>query len=152
ARGGKIVVTDRVIPGPAGAPDVTVSIFRREGAAGPAPGIFHTHGGGMILGDRFTGVDPLLDWVEQLGVVVVSVEYRLAPEHPHPAPVEDCYAGLVWTAKNAAELGIDPRRLVVAGGSAGGGLAAALALMARDRKGPSLAAQLLIYPMLDDRN
>ena len=142
----------RVIPGPAGAPDLVVSILRRKGDTGLAPGIFHTHGGGMILGDRFSGIEPFLDWIEQLGVVVVSVEYRLAPEHPHPAPAEDCYAGLVWTAQNAAELGIDPQRLVVAGGSAGGGLAAAMALMARDRKGPSLAAQLLIYPMLDDRN
>ncbi|MFT3765916.1 MAG: alpha/beta hydrolase [Minicystis sp.] len=151
-RGGRITLTERVIPGPAGAPDLTVSIFRRTDAAGPAPGIFHTHGGGMIIGSRLTGMDPFLDWVEQLGVVVVSVEYRLAPEHPHPAPVEDCYAGLVWTAQNAEALGIDPRRLVIAGASAGGGLAAAVALMARDRKGPALAAQLLIYPMLDDRN
>ncbi|APR80912.1 Esterase [Minicystis rosea] len=151
-RGGKIAVEERVIPGPAGAPDLTVSILRRKDAAGPAPGIFHTHGGGMIIGDRFTGIEPFLDWVEHLGVVVVTVEYRLAPEHPHPAPVEDCYAGLVWTAQNAAEIGIDPRRLVIAGGSAGGGLAAGVALMARDRRGPSLAAQLLIYPMLDDRN
>jgi acetyl esterase/lipase len=83
---------------------------------------------------------------------VVSVEYRLAPEHPHPAPVEDCYAGLVWTAEHAGELGIDPERIVVVGASAGGGLAAAAVLMARDRGGPALAGQMLFCPMLDDRN
>ena len=83
---------------------------------------------------------------------VVSVEYRLAPETPHPGPVEDCYAGLLWTVEHADELGVDPERIVVVGGSAGGGLAAALALLARDRGGPALAGQLLMCPMLDDRN
>ena len=94
----------------------------------------------------------MVEYAVQLGCVVVSVEYRLAPEHPHPAPVEDCYAGLVWTAKNAAELGIDPDRLAVGGLSAGGGLAAGTVLLARDRGGPALAFQLLVCPMLDDRN
>ena len=83
---------------------------------------------------------------------MVTVEYRLAPENPDPAPVEDCYAGLVWTAANAAEIGIDATRLVIAGESAGGGLAAGTALLARDRGGPALAGQMLISPMLDDRN
>jgi acetyl esterase/lipase len=94
----------------------------------------------------------MLDWASEFGLVVVSVEYRLAPETPHPGPVEDCYAGLAWTARHADELGIDPERIIVAGASAGGGLAAALALLARDRGGPELAGQMLIYPMLDDRN
>ena len=94
----------------------------------------------------------MLDHAARLTLAVVSVEYRLAPETPHPGPVEDCYAGLVWTAAHAAELGIDPARLIVGGGSAGGGLAAAVALLARDRGGPALAGQLLICPMLDDRN
>lgn len=82
--------------------------------------------------------------------MAVTVEYRLAPEFPDPYPVEDCYAGLVWTSDHAEELGIDPTQLIVAGASAGGGLAAGIALLARDRKGPALAGQVLIYPMLDD--
>jgi acetyl esterase len=83
--------------------------------------------------------------------VVVSVAYRLAPEHPYPAGLEDCYAALVWLAGHAAELGVDPARLAVAGGSAGGGLSAALALLARDRGGPALCFQYLAIPELDDR-
>jgi acetyl esterase/lipase len=89
---------------------------------------------------------------EQLGAAVVSVEYRLAPETPHPGPVEDCYAGLAWTAGHAGELGIDPARVIVGGASAGVGLAAAVALLARDRGGPALLGQMLLCPMLDDRN
>jgi acetyl esterase/lipase len=83
---------------------------------------------------------------------VISVDYRLAPEHPHPIPVEDCYAGLAWTAGQAGRLGIDAARIVIGGESAGGGLAAATALLARDRGGPALRFQYLVYPMLDDRN
>lgn len=143
---------ERTIPGPVGAPDLIVSIFRRIDHEPGGPGIFHIHGGGMVMGDRFLGADWLIEWVELLDAVAVSVEYRLAPENPDPAPVEDCYAGLEWVAANAAELGIDPDRLIVAGASAGGGLAAGVALLSRDRGGPELAGQLLIYPMLDDRN
>ena len=104
------------------------------------------------MGNNRTGLETRMGWVTDPGLVIVSVEYRLAPEHPFPAGVEDCYAGLAWTAEHAGELGIDERRLIVGGGSAGGGLAAACALMARDRGGPALAGQMLIYPMLDDRN
>ncbi|WP_324603690.1 alpha/beta hydrolase fold domain-containing protein [Streptomyces sp. SPB78] len=107
----------------------------------------------MILGDALTGLPQMLDeWTRDLGIGIVSVEYRLAPEHPDPAPVEDCYAGLVWTAEHAAELGFDPERIIIGGGSAGGGLAAGVALAARDRGGPALLGQLLMCPMLDDRN
>ena len=143
---------ERSIPGPEGAPDMTVSIFSRTDHAPGGPGIFHTHGGGMIIGDRFTGAEEYLNWVMELDAVVVSLGYRLAPENPDPAPVDDCYAGLVWTAAHAEELGIDPARLVIGGASAGGGLAAGVTLKARDLGGPTLAGQLLIYPMIDDRN
>ena len=104
------------------------------------------------MGDNRFGVPLMMDWAVELDLAVVSVEYRLAPETPHPGPVEDCYAGLSWTAEHADELGIDPDRIVIAGASAGGGLAAAVALMARDRGGPALAGQMLMCPMLDDRN
>lgn len=142
---------ERTIPGYDGA-EILVSIWRDPSRSTPGPGIYMMHGGGMIIGDRFTGVTAFLPYVASHGAVVVSVEYRLAPEFPDPVPVEDCYAGLVWMAGHAAELGIDPDRIVVGGASAGGGLTAGVTLMARDRQGPPLLASLLIYPMLDDRN
>src|SRR6202050_587887 len=151
-RGGAVEREERQIPGPAGAPDLSVLILRPANGQGPWPGVYHTHGGGMVLGTNRTGADELALWVDEVGVVAVSVEYRLAPENPHPAPVEDCYAGLVWTATHAEELGIHPARIAIGGASAGGGLATATALLARDRGGPALAFQLLVYPMLDDRN
>ncbi|MGH8890200.1 MAG: alpha/beta hydrolase, partial [Acidothermaceae bacterium] len=106
----------------------------------------------LVMGNRFMDTPRLAALVIEFGLVAVNVEYRLAPEHPGRAPVDDCYAGLEWTAKNAAELGIDPSRLIVMGGSAGGCLSAGVALMARDLGGPALAGQLLLTPMLDDRN
>jgi len=90
--------------------------------------------------------------VSNSGVSMLSVDYRLAPEHPYPTPVEDCYTGLKWLAEHACELGVDPVRIAVMGDSAGGGLAAGVALLARDRGGPALARQILIFAMLDDRN
>lgn len=144
--------SERTVPGPAGAPELTISIFQRVDHVAGGPGIYYIHGGGMVIGDRFTAIDVLLEWVELTDAVVVSVEYRLAPEHPDPAPVEDCYAGLVYAAEHAEGLGFDPARLVIAGTSAGGGLAAGVALLARDRGGPALAGQVLMCPMIDDRN
>jgi acetyl esterase len=94
---------------------------------------------------------PVMRLVDELDIVIVSVDYRLAPEHPFPAPVEDCYAALQWVAKNAGELGIDPERIGIGGESAGGGLTAGTVLMARDRGGPDLCFQLLGIPELDDR-
>ncbi|MFT4212881.1 MAG: alpha/beta hydrolase [Microbacterium sp.] len=135
-----------------GGDDIVVSVVQARGRVGTGPGIYHTHGGGMILGDRWSGVAAFAEWVHRYNAVVVTVEYRLAPEHPDPVPVEDCYAGLLWTAENADGLGIEPGRLLIAGGSAGGGLAAGTALLARDRQGPALIGQLLMYPMLDDRD
>lgn len=145
------VAEDRRIPGYNG-DEIVVTVYRRPDQTVAGPGIYHIHGGGMIIGDRFMGVQGFLPYIASHGAVVVTVEYRLAPEFPDPVPVEDSYAGLVWTAEHADELGIDLSRLVVAGASAGGGLSAGVTLMARDRKGPELRASLLIYPMLDDRN
>ncbi|MCM3808750.1 alpha/beta hydrolase [Streptomyces sp. DR7-3] len=151
-RGGAFRVEERSVPGPAGAPDVSLLICRLVDAATPVPALYHIHGGGMTVGDNRTGVPEMLDLAQELRLSVVSVEYRLAPGTRHPGPVEDCYAGLVWTAEHAAELGIDPERVIVVGGSAGGGLAAAVALLARDRGGPALLGQVLMCPMIDDRN
>ena len=130
--------------------DLLVSIFTSRSSAGPASGFFHTHGG-MIIGDRFTGINIVLNWVGRFGGVCVSVEYRLAPEFGDPYPVEDCYAALACTAQHAGELGIDPGRLIIVGGP-GGGLAAGTSLLSRDRKGPVPAGLVLMYPTLDDRN
>jgi acetyl esterase/lipase len=105
----------------------------------------------MVIGSIETEDALTRSYCLEVGCAAVSVEYRLAPENPHPAPVEDCYAALVWMAENAARLGIDSDRIAVYGGSAGGGLAAGTALLARDRGGPRLAFQMLLYPMLDDR-
>lgn len=141
---------DNVVPGHRGDP-VEVSVLTPPGRAPDRPGVVYAHSGGLMFGDRFSGIDLVLDWVDQLGVVLVTVEYRLAPEHRDPVAREDMYGALVWTAEHAAEIGVRPDRLLVAGASAGGGLAAGLALAARDRGGPVLRGQVLDYPMLDDR-
>jgi acetyl esterase/lipase len=120
----------------------------------PGSAVLYLHGGGMIysLAEAGPTYDAIVRaYVAAAGVPMLMVDYRVAPEHPDPTPVEDCYAALCWLAENAAALGADPRRLAVAGDSAGGGLAAGVSLLARDRGGPALAAQLLMYPMLDDR-
>ena len=143
---------DLRVPGPKNASDVLVRVYRPKAPAGaPRPGVFEIHGGGFLMGD-IAMMDPWCQRVAaEIDAVVVSVEYRLAPEHPFPAGVEDCYAALVWTATEAKRLGIDPDRIAIAGQSAGGGLAAATALLARDRGGPNLCFQLLEIPELDDR-
>jgi len=144
---------DRLIPGPSGAPDIEISIFRpRDRAPAAAPALYDIHGGGMIEGHRSWDAPRVVDLVAELGVVAVTVDYRLAPEHPYPAGVEDCYAGFLWLARNAPSLGVDPERIVVMGGSAGGAFAAAVALLARDRGGPPPAGQLLLCPMIDNTN
>ncbi|MGO4487969.1 alpha/beta hydrolase [Microbacterium sp. 2RAF4] len=144
---------DRIIPGPAGAPDIAITVFRPAGTAHDVlPGFVNIHGGGMIVGHRSWETGRVVDIVAEHRVVAVNVEYRLAPEDPFPAGVEDCYAAFVWVHTHAADLGIDPDRIVVGGGSAGGGLAAAVALMARDRRGPLMAGQLLLCPMIDNTN
>lgn len=127
--------------------------YQRSGEQ-PGSAALYLHGGGMIFGLEHVGriYDlAVRDYVAASGVPMLVVDYRVAPEHPHPTPVEDCYAALRWLATNAASLGVDPARLAVMGDSAGGGLAAAVCLLARDRGGPAVAQQILIYPMLDDR-
>lgn len=147
-----VVRDDRSIPGHGADPDVTVSVLRRRIHSPGGPGLLYAHGGGMVVGDRFDGIDRILEWVRTFDAVAVTVEYRLAPEHRYPAAVHDCFAALTWAAEHAAELGFDPSRLVTVGISAGAGLVAGATLMARDRGGPSLAGQILMCPMLDDRN
>lgn len=151
-RGGAFEVHTRVVPGASDGPDVSLLVCRPTGVRGPRPVFYYSHPGGMILGNCRMGVMELLDHAVDLAFIVVSVEYRLAPEHPHPAPIEDCYAGLTWVGEHADEIGGDPERVLVGGASAGGGLSAALALLARDHGGPRLAGQMLMCPMLDDRN
>lgn len=127
--------------------------YRRAGAAQPGSAALYLHGGGMILGwDRLGGLydAAVRGYVAASGVPMLVVDYRVAPEFPHPIPLRDCYAALCWLAGHAAELGVDASRLAVMGDSAGGGLAAGVCLLARDRGGPAIATQLLIYPMLDD--
>ncbi|PBC66188.1 acetyl esterase/lipase [Streptomyces sp. TLI_235] len=146
----RIAVDHVALTGPAG--DITVRIYRPTRAPdGPRPGVLYFHGGAFISGDLDTGDGNCRDLCLAVGAVVVSVGYRLAPEHPYPAAFDDCYAALLWSAANAEHLGMDPTRLAVAGRSAGGALAAAVALAARDRGGPRLAFQLLLVPALDDR-
>ena len=153
SRDGRFEVAERKVPGLPGDPEVSLLICTPAGvAAEPRPTIYHTHGGGMFSGDHRVDLDPLLEMAESFGAALVSVGYRLAPEHPYPAPIDDVYAGLLWIAEHADELGLDPERIVAAGTSAGGGLTAALALTVRDKGGPRLLGQLLMCPMLDDRN
>lgn len=135
----------RLISSPQG--EVPVVIYQRPSAS-MRPALLWIHGGGYILGTAEDERARLI--AESLDCVVVSVDYRLAPEHPFPAGPEDCHAALLWMTENAAELDIDPERMAIGGASAGGGMAAGVALMNRDRKGPALCMQLLLYPMIDN--
>ena len=147
-----VAIEDRLAPGPEGAPDVMVRLYRPASLPADAPALYWIHGGGMVLGNVEMNDPYCANVAGRLNVLVASVEYRLAPEHPFPAPLEDCYAGLRWLASEAAGLGVDAGRIAIGGGSAGGGLAAGLALLARDRGEVAVRFQLLVYPMLDDRN
>jgi triacylglycerol lipase len=143
--------TVRANPGPPGAPDVSVSCYRPKDTEGALPCILHIHGGGFILGSATEMQGPHLALTAALGCAIVSVDYRLAPEAPFLGSVEDCYAALAWLNAHPDLAAVDASRIGVMGESAGGGLAAALALLARDRSEHRLAFQHLIYPMLDDR-
>lgn len=143
--------TVRSVPGPVGAPDITLTSYKPRAAKTALPCIYHIHGGGYVGGGA-AQLEPLHRLAaHELACAIVSVDYRLAPEHRFPAAIEDCYAGLGWLFANADAMGVDRTRIGVMGESAGGGLAAALALLARDRGEYRLTFQHLIYPMLDDR-
>lgn len=144
-------IVDRAVPGPQGAPPVAVRTYRPGASAAVLPALVYLHWGGFVFGDLDTVDATVTRLADQLGAMVVSVDYRLAPEHPYPCALQDCFATLTWVAEHADELGVDPDRIGVGGESAGGGLAAALALLARDRQGPPLCFQCLVYPQLDDR-
>jgi acetyl esterase/lipase len=140
--------TDYLVPGD---PELRVRIYYPKGIEGVLPCVYSMHGGGYVIGS-YTMDAPLFDELcPRLGFVGASVDYRLAPETPYPGPLEDCYRGLCWTRERADQFGIDPDRIGVMGLSAGGGLAAALTLLARERGLPPIAFQLLDSPMLDDR-
>ncbi len=145
------VWAERTIPGAAGAPDVRVYVINAGARNVGKPAILYLHGGGYVLGNAKQGIGDNQALAADLDCVIVSVDYRLAPETPFPGPLEDNYAALQWLYKNAGELGVDRARIAVMGGSAGGGHAAMLAIAARDRGEIPLIYQALIYPMLDDR-
>jgi acetyl esterase len=141
-------VEDRTIPGPAG--DLPVRLYDPRETAGETPLVFFFHGGGFAIGSVDTHDGPCRRLALETGYPVLSVDYRLAPEHPFPAALRDCYAALEWAMASATALDVDPDRLVLAGDSAGGNLAATTALLARDRGGPHVAHQVLVYPVTGD--
>ncbi|MGD0291458.1 MAG: alpha/beta hydrolase [Candidatus Binataceae bacterium] len=143
---------DQFAPGARGEPAVRVRVYRPNDQPSKLPALYWIHGGGYVMGDIEQDDRLMMQLVKRIGCVAVSVDYRLAPEHPFPAPVEDCYAGLKWLFRHAGEFGVEPARIAIGGASGGGGLCAGLALMARDRGEVQVAFQLLIYPMIDDRN
>jgi acetyl esterase len=147
----RVVESERAILGPGGKHEIPIRVYIPKDRAQPGAAFLNFHGGGFVIGDLESEHDRCLVMAAQAGAVSIGVDYRLAPEHPFPAGVEDCYAALEWTAAHASELHVDPSKIVVGGGSAGGNLSAAVALMARDRNGPQLALQMLMYPVLDDR-
>ena len=139
-------VEDRTIPGPDG--DLPIRVYHPEGTP-PFPGLVFFHGSGFVLANLDTHDAICRDLTNDSGCALVSIDYRLAPEHPYPAAPRDCFAATQWVARHGAEIGLDGARLAVGGDSAGGNLAAVVALMAREAGGPPLAAQLLIYPVTD---
>jgi acetyl esterase/lipase len=147
-----VAIRDQKIPGLRGGPDVKVRIYSPQRGRGDAPALVWIHGGGFLIGNLDQDDHTCVRMAEKVGCVVVSVEYRLAPEYPFPAGTEDCYAALLWIGTSAVELEIDVSRIAVGGMSAGGGIAAGVAIMARDRGEINLAYQLLLCPCLDDRH
>jgi acetyl esterase/lipase len=147
--GRRVKTTELAIAGPES--DLVLRVYTPHDAVTPMPGLMFVHGGAFVMGDLESEHYRCLVLAEEAQVAVVSVDYRLAPEHPFPAAFDDVYAALCWLAENAASLDIDPSRIGIGGSSAGAALSAAVALAARDRGGPELKFQLLIYPVTDDR-
>jgi acetyl esterase/lipase len=150
--GTPVTIEDRIIPGAKDHPGLKVRLYRPRDIAAPLAGLLWIHGGGYVVGAADSSDQRQAEMAIAGQCLVVSVDYRLAPEHPFPAPLDDCYAALTWLAANAGALGVDATRIAIGGASAGGGLAAGLALLARDRGEVKIIFQLLIYPMIDDRS
>jgi acetyl esterase/lipase len=146
-----VTIEDVWLRGQEGAPGIRVRLYRPKRAVGPVPAMLWLHGGGFLFGGPEFDEQNNIATARELGILIAAVDYRLAPAHPYPAPLEDAYNALAWLHSNAAALGVLPGRCAVAGSSAGGGLAAAVTLMAHDRGEIPVAFQLLLYPMLDDR-
>ncbi|HTX62726.1 MAG TPA: alpha/beta hydrolase [Acidimicrobiales bacterium] len=146
---GDVERVNHLVPAQGG--DLILRVHRPLGIDRDAPCLYSIHGGGYVLGRSEMEDARLEQLCLELGCVATSIEYRLAPETRYPGPLEDCYAGLRWVHEHSTTLGVDPDRVGIGGRSAGGGLAAATALLARERQGPRIAFQLLVYPMLDDR-
>ncbi|MFZ3578782.1 alpha/beta hydrolase [Virgibacillus sp. DJP39] len=147
-----VVIFDHLVPGPEDNPHVRVRIYEPKEKDGTSPGLLWIHGGGYVIGTPEENDVLCQRFVTEANCVVVSVDYRLAPESPYPAALDDCYSALKWFSENADKLGVDPTRIGVAGASAGGGLTAALSLLTRDRNGPKLCFQMPLYPMINDHN
>ena len=146
-----VTIEDILVPGLAGQPDVVVRLYKPASSMGPVPAMLWLHGGGFVMGTAQMDQSSNLAIVRELGIAVASVEYRLAPEHPYPAAMNDCYGALRWLHDNAATLGVRSDRIAIGGASAGAGLAAGLAQMAHDLGEVEVVSQMLVYPMLDDR-
>lgn len=146
-----LAVDELFVPGPEGAPEVRARRYRPADDEGPLPALVYVHGGGFVAGSLDLYDADCRRIAAEVGAAVFSVDYRLAPEHPFPAGLEDCFAALTWVADNSSELGVNPDRIGIGGESAGGGISAGVALLARDRGGPRLCVQLLGIPELDDR-
>ena len=148
----RVAIRDETIKGAAGQ-DMLVRVYEpTDGPVSGRPALLWIHGGGYVMGHPDYDDNLCQTFAEEAGCVVFSPDYRLAPEHPFPAGLEDCYSALVWLHESAARYGIDTSRVAIGGASAGGGLTAALSLLARDRGGPAICFQMPLYPMIDDRN
>ena len=145
-----VITSDHLVPSLAGEPDVPVRFYAPKNASANLPALLWIHGGGYVLGSMLNDDYMVKRMVEAVGCAVLSVDYRLAPEHPFPAPLEDCYTALSWLYKQCQTLNVDTSRIAIGGISAGGGLAAGLALLARDRGEFAPVFQMLLCPMLDD--